>query len=98
MKLLNNRIKKCRGCNREFMRKVDGSPPDPPLNMVICHEERRPFIDSQNVKRSSRPQNVYYHCNLACIRANHVGHDLQIPADVELSTPHKKYLREYFQV
>ena len=82
VKLLNNQIKKCRGCNREFSRKVDGSPPDPPLNMVVSHEERRPFIDAQNVKRASRPQNVYYHCNLACIRANHpsfVGRELQIP-------------------
>ena len=48
VKLLNNRIKKCRGCNREFSRKVDGSPPDPPLNLVICHEERRPYHDAAN--------------------------------------------------
>ena len=34
VKFLNNRIKKCRGCNQEFSRKVDGSPPDPPLNLV----------------------------------------------------------------
>lgn len=82
MKLLNNRIKKCRGCNKDFCRKLDGSPPDPPLDMII---ERRPFSDSQNVKRLSRPQNVYYHSNLACIRANHprfVGNELQIPAAV----------------
>jgi len=30
VKFLNNRIKKCRGCDREFSRKVDGSLPDPP--------------------------------------------------------------------
>lgn len=35
VKLLKNRIKKCRGCNRDFTRKVDGSPPDPPMNLVI---------------------------------------------------------------
>ena len=63
MKLLNNRIKKCRGCNKDFCRKLDGSLPDPPLDMIIAHEERRPFSDSQNVKRLSRPQNVYYHSN-----------------------------------
>ena len=54
VKLLNNRIKKCRGCNREFSRKVDRSPPDPPLNLVICHEERRPFRDASNAARLSR--------------------------------------------
>ena len=101
VELLNKRIKKCRGCSREFLKKLDGSPPDAPLNMVISHEERRPFFDSQNVQRTSRPQNVYYHCNLACIRASHpsfVGHQLQIPADVELCPVNKKYLQEHFQV
>ena len=101
VKLLNNRIKKCRGCNKDFCRKLDGSPPDPPLDMIIAHEERRPFSDSQNVKRLSRPQNVYYHSNLACIRANHprfVGNELQIPAAVNLAAVHKKYLNEHFQL
>ena len=99
VKLLNNRIKKCRGCNREFSRKVDGSPPDPPLNLVICHEERRPFCGASNATRLSRPQNVYYHANLACVRANNptfVGREVQIPTDIELSGAHKKYLREHF--
>ena len=92
VKLLNNRIKKCRGCNREFSRKVDGSPPDPPLNLVICHEERRPYRDASNATRLSRPQNVYYHANLSCIRSNHPSfavHEVQIPTDVELSSAHK---------
>lgn len=98
VKLLNNRIKKCRGCNREFSRKVDGSLPDPPLNVVVCHEERRPFRDSSNVTRLSRPQNVYYHANLSCIRANNphfLPFHLHIPPDSELSDAHKKYLREH---
>ena len=96
VKLLNNRIKKCRGCNREFARKVDGSLPDPPLNVVVCHEERRPFRDSSNITRLSRPQNVYYHANLSCIRMGNptfLHHDLHVPA--ELSDAHKKYLREH---
>ena len=73
IKLLNNRIKKCRGYNREFSRKVDGSPsdPPPPLNFIICHEERKPYRDASNPTRLSRPQNVYYHANLSCIRSNY---------------------------
>ena len=43
VKLLNNRIKKCCGCGTAFLRKVDGSPPEPP-NLVICHEERCPIF------------------------------------------------------
>jgi hypothetical protein len=99
VKLLKNRIKKCKGCNRNFSRKVDGSPPDPPLNLVVSHEERHPFTDAQNVRRVSRPQNTYYHASLSCIRASNpsfVGCQLQVPADVKLSSVHKKYLREYF--
>ncbi len=98
--VLNNRIKKCKGCNRNFARKVDGSPPDPPLNLVVAHEERHPFTDMQNIKRLSRPQNTYYHTNVSCIRATNPSFQdsqLQIPADVELTAIHKKYLREHFR-
>ena len=98
VKLLNNRIKKCRGCSTEFARKVDGSLPDPPLNIVVCHEERRPFRDSSNITRFSRPQNVYYHANLSCIRMGNPTfspHHLHVPADTDLSEAHKKYLREH---
>ena len=99
VKLLNNHIKKCRGCNREFSRKVDGSPWDPPLNLVMYHEERRPYRDASNATRLSHPQNVYYHANLSCIRANNpsfIGHEVEILTDVELSSAHCKYLREHF--
>ncbi len=58
VKLLNNRIKKCRGCGSLFSRRADGSVPDPPNNLVIAREERRPF---DNITRMSRLQNVYYH-------------------------------------
>ena len=89
VKLLNNRIKKCRGCNTEFARKVDGSLPDPPLSVVVCHEE--------NITIFSRPQNVYY-ANLSCIRMvnpTFSPHHLQVPADTELSEAHKNYLCEH---
>ena len=99
VKLLNNCIKKCRGCGAAFSRKVDGSPPEPPNNLVICHEERRPFSDAQNVTRMSRPQNVYYHPNVSCIRRQNpsfVGSEIQVPADLELLPLHEKYLEDHF--
>ena len=49
VKLLNNCIKKCRGCRAAFSWKVDGSLPEPPNNLVLCHEEQRPFSEAKNV-------------------------------------------------
>ena len=46
VKLLNNRIKKCRGCDSLFSGKADGSISDPPNYLLIAHEERRPFADA----------------------------------------------------
>lgn len=51
-----------------------------PLNLVIAHEERHPFADVPNVRRLSRPQNVYYRTNVSCIQANNPwGYQLQSP-------------------
>ena len=93
VKLKKNRIKKCRGCNREFSRKVDGCPPDPPLNLVICHEERRPYRDAPKLSTE-----CLHHANHSCIRSNHPSfavHEVQIPTVVELSSA-RKYLRKHF--
>ena len=98
VKIINNRIKKCRGCGGDFVRKADGSLPDPPMNLVICHEETRPFRDATNVVRQSKLQNVYYHANVQCIRrqnASFVGPEIVVQ-DIHL-TIHKQYLKEYFQ-
>ena len=99
VKLLNNRIRKCRGCGAVFSRKVDGSPPDPPHNLVIAHEERRPFSDAHNVTRMSRPQNVYYHPNVSCIRRQNpsfVTTEIQVSADLMLLPLYEKYLGDHF--
>jgi hypothetical protein len=99
VKLLNNRIKKCRGCGSLFARKADGSVPDPPNDLVVAHEERQPFADANNKTRLSRPQNVYYHPNVACIRrhnASFLGPEIQVSADTTLLDLHKKYLSEHF--
>ena len=99
VKFLNNRIKKCYGCSSEFTRKIDGSLPDPPLNIVISHSERREFRDANNTLKVGNYQNVYYHPNLSCIRrrnAAFMGNELVISADIVLTESHKKYLQEYF--
>jgi hypothetical protein len=99
VKLLNNRIKKCRGCGSLFSRKADGSVLDPPNDLVVAREERRPFSDSNNVTRLSRLQNVYYHSNVACIRrqnASFVGPEIQVSAEITLLDAHNKYLAEHF--
>jgi len=44
VKLLNNCIKKCRGCGAAFLRKVDGSPPEPPNNLVIVMKSSNHFL------------------------------------------------------
>ena len=37
-------------------------------DLITAHEKWRPFTDAQNVSQISRPQNVYYHLSLSCIR------------------------------
>lgn len=99
IKILNKRIKKCRGCGSFFSRKGDGSNLDPPNDLVVAHEERRAFTDATNISRLSRPQNVYYHPNCACIRrlnASFVGPEIQVPHDISLLYNHTKYLIEHF--
>ena len=99
VKILSNRIKKCRGCGALFSRKVDGSPPDPPNDLVIAHEERLPFTDAQNVARLSRPQNLYYHLSMSCIRRQNpsvIGNDIYVPGDLTLLSVHEKYLFDCF--
>ena len=101
VKLLNNRIKKCRGCGAAFSWKVDGSPPEPPNNLVICHEEQRPFSDAQNVTHMNRPQNVYYHPIMSPAFStktpSFIASEIQVPADLELLCHlHEEYLEDHF--
>lgn len=95
VKLLNNRIKKCRGCGREFSRKANGALPDPPLNLVISHEERQPYTDANNTPQLGKLQNVYYHPSLTCIRQHNptfTGCQLRVE-DVDLTPAHKTLLQ-----
>ena len=88
-----------RGCGALFSRKVDGSPPDPPNDLVIAHEERRPFTDAQNVARLIRPQNVYYHPSMSYIHHQNpsfIGNDIYVPGDLTLLSVHEKYLFDHF--
>lgn len=99
IKRLNNRIKKCRGCGGQFSRKANGSLPDPPMDLVISHEEQRQYRDKNNKICVGKPQNVYYHSNISCIRRENAaffGPELVLAADVTLLDSHKQYLLQYF--
>ena len=93
VKLLNNCIKKCRGCRAAFSWKVDGSLPEPPNNLVLCHEEQRPFSEAKNVIHVWIDLNVYYHPihnYVSCIQRQNpsfVASEIQVSADLELLPP-----------
>ena len=98
IKLLNNRIKKCRGCGGNFIRKTDGSLPDPPMNLTVSRMERRSYTDSNNVTKLSKKQNVYYHPTLSCIKkvnANFDSSQLVKDPALTLSDVHATYLGQY---
>ena len=86
IKLLNNRIKKCRGCGGNFIRKTDESLPDPPMNLTVSRMERS-YTDSHNVTKLSTKQNVYYHPNLSCIKKVNINfNSSQLLKDPALTT------------
>lgn len=98
IKFLNNRIKKCRGCGGNFIRKTDGSLPDPPMNLIVSRTERRSYTDGDNVEKLSKKQNVYYHPTLSCIKKVNASFDSSLlvkdPA-LTLTDVHKTYLSQY---
>jgi len=58
------KLKKCRGCGSEFIRR---SEPEP--KFVISHEERREFWSIHGRKVSS--QKAFYHCSSSCLSPRH---------------------------
>ncbi len=101
VKILTKRIKKCICCGSEFTKKIDGSLPDPPNDLVVAREERRVFQYAQNTPQLSRFQNVHYHTNLGCIRRRNplfVSTCLVIPADITLLPVHHKYIQDHFGI
>ena len=66
---LNNRVKKCYGCSRDFSRRYDGQLLPPPHDLIIQHEDRREFLRGGKKCYSPRPQNTYFHPSVSCIRS-----------------------------
>jgi hypothetical protein len=97
---LNNRIKKCYGCAREFSRKCDGGILGPPNDIVVLHEAYREYYRSGKKLSSPRPQNTYFHPSVSCIRAKYpsfVPQCLNIDGVREKLLPvHLKYLNALF--
>ena len=66
------------------------------MNLVISHEETRPFRDASNTLRQSKLQNVYYHANVQCIKRQNAGSEIVVK-EIHPTAIHKQYLKEYFQ-
>lgn len=56
-------ISVCRGCRQKYSK-----PPVPPMDLCVRHKEWQQFIDSCG-NQQNRFGNVYYHCNIPCIRS-----------------------------
>ena len=69
------------------------------MDLVISHEEQRQYRDVNNKICVGKPQNVYYHPNISCIRRENAafcGPEVVVAADVTLLDSHKQYLLQYF--
>ena len=71
-------IRVCRGCRQKCPK------PATPLNLCVKHEEWQEFLAPSGIPQT-RYGNVYYHCNIPCIRARNTQFEssmLRIPATV----------------
>ena len=88
-------VSTCFGCSRPL--KPGGQIAPPPGNIVIVSNMLRSYF--HNHKEYHKPSNVYFHCQVACIRAKQPffqGSHLQIPLEaINYFTPeHHRFLRE----
>ena len=61
---IKGNISVCRGCRQKYTKPVV-----PPLDLCIRHKERIHFCD-HNGQQQARYGNVYYHCNIPCIKSH----------------------------
>ena len=88
-------ISVCYGCRQKYPK-----PASPPHDICVKHKEWREYFPPGSSTSSSRYGNVYYHCNLPCIRAKCPFFEpsmLQIPAQIaaQLLPIHTEYLSTY---
>lgn len=84
-------IRVCRGCRQKYSK-----PALPPHNLCVRHKEWQSFGAVDN--RQTRFGNVYFHCNIPCIRAvwpTFHPEMLDIPTSVlvQLMPAHTEYIR-----
>lgn len=91
---ITGNIRVCRGCRQKYSK-----PALPPLDLCVKHQEWQEFTGPSG-KPQTRYGNVYYHCNIPCIRARCTDFEssmLQIPPSVlvQLLPVHTHYLSEH---
>ena len=89
---ISGNIRVCRGCRQKYTK-----PAVPPHNLCVWHKEWQLFGPMDN--RQTRFGNVYFHCNLPCIRAvwpNFYPEMLDIPPSVvvQLLPAHTEFIRK----
>ena len=90
-------VSTCYGCSGPL--KPGGQIAPPPGDIVVVSNMLRSYF--HNHKEYHKPSNVYFHCQVACIRAKQPffhGSHLQIPLEaINYFTPeHHRFLRESF--
>ena len=88
---ITGNISVCRGCRQKYTK-----PAQPPMDLCVRHKEWQKFIDPCG-DQQSRYGNVYYHCNVPCIRSRCPEFEpaqLEIPTRIamQLSPLHTEYL------
>jgi hypothetical protein len=91
---ITGNIRVCRGCRQRYPK-----PAVAPLNLCVRHQEWQEFTGPSGDPQT-RYGNVYYHCNIPCIRARWPQFSssmLQIPPTmlVQLLPSHTQYLSEH---
>ena len=103
LKMLNHMMKVCAGCRGGYEKKQDGSLPDPPDDICICHEETITLTEPVSKKPFQKKTKVHYHCRKECVpikNPNFQLNTLEVPSNVSsnLTNVHWKYLREQFGI
>ena len=103
LKMLNHLLKVCAGCRGGYVKKHDGSLPDPPYDICVSHET---FITLTNpVKKTpfQKKTKSHFHASPTCILQKHPSFNplsLVIPPELvpKLTRQHWEYLHLYFGI
>ena len=66
LSFVTGNIRVCRGCRQKYVK-----PAQPPIDLCVRHQEWHEFFPPGSSCAQMRFGNVYYHCNVPCIKARH---------------------------